>query len=1040
MGKLLKTGLTLCLMAFAALVSQAQIKTVTITGNVSDNSGEPLIGVNVVVKNQPGFGVITDLDGNYSITAGVNDILVFSYVGFQDLEAPVNGQKVVNVVMEQGEALEEAVVVAGGYQRKVSVVGSVASVKMEDLKVPTSSISNSLAGNVPGIIAVQRSGEPGKDASEFWIRGISTFGANASALVLVDGIERNFNEINVEDIESFSILKDASATAVYGQRGANGVVLITTKKGKEGKVDINFKGEYGISMNAYDRQFVDAGTYASLANEARQSRYMDPVYDDSELEIIQYGLDQDLYPNVNWNKLLLKDHTNTYRATLNVSGGGPTVRYFASGSYYNQGGIYNDEIQATYGKRTAYERYNFRLNTDLNITKTTVLSVGIGGWVTNQILPGMNGASSEDFWRSISYMTPISVPVQYSNGQYPTYGYSGYSISPYILLNKTGYQNISENKMETNVGIRQDFGFITQGLMAQARLSYDGYNTQSLYRLTMPDLYRAERSRDLNGELITRRMINEVPLHQYSTAYGWRRTYGELQLNYDRAFGKHRVGGLVFFYFQDFSEQTARGDSNATADLFSAVPQRNMALSGRVTYGYDDRYLIEANFGYSGSENFEPGHKFGFFPAVAAGWVISNEPFVKNNVSWLNLLKIRYSIGQVGNDRISNGRFPYLTTLGGGANWGVNFGNQGATGLGTIAIELMGAEGLTWEVATKQDLGLDLKIANKFDLTVDIYRDNRDNIYMRRGNLPGTVGVFVGGGIDQRPWGNVGAMVSEGIDGNFGYTQQIGKDFLFTLRGNLTYAHTRVTRYDEAANTLWYRMTQGYKLNQNRGLIALGLFEDQADIDASPSQYGYTLYPGDIKYKDVNGDGVVNDDDIVPLGHTRTPELIYGFGFSAQWKGFDLSVLFQGAGLTDVMLEGFAVFPFYGGDAGNVLVPVADQNNRWTSRDISGTADTERQDVIFPRLSYGQNPNNQKWSTWWLRDGSYLRLKNLEIGYTIPQKITKKARIDRARIYFLGNNLFCWAPFTWWDPELNNSDGSVYPIQKTFTFGVNLSF
>lgn len=1040
MRNAIKPFLSLCLAAFLSVTAFAQIKTITVSGTVSDASGEPLIGVNVVVKNQPGFGVTTDLDGKYSIRAGVNDVLIFSYVGYEDLEIPINNQATVNAIMEQGTALEEAVVVAGGYQRKVSVVGSISSVKIEDIKVPTSSIANSLAGNVPGIIAVQRTGEPGKDASEFWIRGISTFGANSSALVLVDGIERNFNEINVEDIESFSVLKDASATAVYGQRGANGVVLITTKKGKEGKVDINLKTEYGISKNAYEREFVDASTYASLANEARQSRYMDPVYDASELEIIQYSLDPDLYPNVDWHDLLLKDYTTSYRATLNLSGGGSTARYFASASYYNQGGIYADEIQATYGKRTAYERINFRLNTDFNITKTTVLTVGIGGWVTSQILPGMNGANSDDFWRSISYMTPIAVPVQYSNGQYPTYGYTGYQISPYILLNKTGYQSGSESKMETNVGLRQDLGFITKGLAFQARLSYDGYNRQTLYRLTMPDLYRAEKSRDMNGELITRRMITGVPLHQYSSASGWRRTYGEMQLNYDRTFGKHRLGGLLFYYMQDFSEQAARGDSNSSADLFSAVPQRNLALSGRLTYGFDDRYLIEANFGYSGSENFQPGHKFGFFPAVAFGWVVSNESFVKNHAPWLNLLKIRYSLGQVGNDRITNGRFPYLTTLRTGASWGINFGNQGASGMTPIAIELMGAEGLTWEVATKQDLGIDLKIADRFDLTVDLFRDNRDNIYMRRSNLPGTAGVFVGDGFDQRPWGNVGAMMSEGIDGNFGYTQRFGRDLIMTLRGNLTYAHTRVLRYDEPADALWYRMTQGYKWTQNRGLIALSLFEDQADIDSSPSQYGYDLMPGDIKYKDVNGDGVVNDNDVVPIGHTRTPELIYGFGLSAQWKGFDMSVLFQGAALTDVVLEGFSVFPFYGGETGNVLVPVSDQKNRWTAREISGTADTERQDVLFPRLTYGQNPNNQKWSTWWLRDGRYLRLKNLEIGYTIPSVITKRARMDRVRIYFLGNNLACWAPFTWWDPEMNSSDGSVYPIQKTFTFGVNVSF
>lgn len=1014
---------------------------IEVTGTVLDTDGLPLVGVNIFVKNQPGFGVVTDLDGNYSITTGAYETLIFSYLGFKTEEVAIKGSSTVDVTMQMdSNTMDEAVVVAGGYQRKASVVGAVTSIKMDELKASsTSSISNSLAGNVPGIIAVQRSGEPGKDASEFWIRGISTFGANASALVLVDGIERDFNEINVEDIESFSVLKDASATAIYGQRGANGVVLITTKRGQEGKVDINFKAEYGISSSAMEREFVDAGTYASLANEARMSRYQDPVYDETELEIIRYNLDPDLYPNVDWNDVLLKDYTSTYRATLNISGGGSTARYYISGSYYNQGGIYDDTIKEQYGKNTSYTRYNFRLNTDVNITKTTVLDVGIGGWVTDQTLPGMNGSSSDDFWRSIAYMTPISAPLVYSNGQLPTYGATGYQISPYVLMNYTGYQSVYEYKMETNVGLKQDLSFITEGLQFTGRFSYDAYNTQTTLRLTMPDLYRAEKIRDMNGDLITTRMVNDTPLHQSSTASGWRRTYGELQLIYNRAFKKHRVGGLLYFYMQSYSEQQTRTDSNAASDLFRTVPQRNMALSGRATYSYDDRYLLEFNFGYSGSENFQPGKKFGFFPAIAGGWVISNEKFVKNNAPWINLLKIRYSYGQVGNDRISNGgRFPYLTTVTNGG--GINFGNQGATWLQGIRVGLMGANGLTWEVATKQDLGIDIRLADRFDMTVDLYRDVRNDIYMRRGNLPGTAGIIYGGDIDQRPWGNVGAMMSQGIDGNFGYTQRIGKDFVFTLRGNLTWAYTKVLEYDEAANALYYRMTQGYKWSQNRGLIALGLFKDEEEIANSPRQYEYDLLPGDIKYKDVNGDGVVNDDDIVPIGNTQTPELIYGFGFSAQWKGIDFNILFQGAGKTDIVLEGFTVFPFIQGDAGNVLKVVADQNNRWTSREISGTPATERQDVIFPRLSYGANENNQKWSTWWLRDGRYLRLKNLEIGYTLPQKLTRKAKIEKLRIYFLGYNLACWSPFDWWDPEQSSKDGSVYPIQRTLTLGINVSF
>lgn len=1015
----------------------AQSKEYTITGTVLDLQGQPMVGVNVIVKNQPGLGTNTDIDGKYKIRTGANETLSFSYLGYATQDIPIAGKTRIDVkLVEDSNAMEEVVVVGAGFQKKASVVGAVTSIKMEDLKVPTANITNSLAGNVPGIIAVQRSGEPGKDASEFWIRGISTFGANASALVLVDGIERDFNEINVEDIESFSVLKDASATAIYGQRGANGVILVTTKRGQAGKVNINFKAEYGISSSAIEREFVDAETYASLANEARASRYQDPVYDASDLEIIKYNLDPDLYPNVDWHDALLKKSTSTFKTSLNISGGGSTARYYISGSYYKQGGLFKDSLKENYDTDTNYKRYNFRINTDINITKTTILEAGLGGWVVDQHKPGMTtnpDGNTDDFWKSISYMTPITVPLRYSNGQLPTYGTDGYGISPYVLLNHTGYYTFWENKVESNIGLKQDLSFITQGLHFTGRFSYDAYNRHNLGRLKMPALYKAERVRDMEGNLITSRIIDEQSLWQTSDVYGSRRAYGEVQLAYDRAFNKHRVGGLLYYYMQSFSENDV--DDN----VFKSVPQRNMGLSGRVTYGYDDRYLVEFNFGYTGSENFEPKERFGFFPAIAAGWVISNEKFVKKHIPWLTMLKIRYSWGQVGNDRIGGGtRFPYITTVTNGNS--VNFGNMGANRADGILVQLMGSQNLTWEITTKQDLGLDLKIADRFDLTVDIFRDHREDIFIRRGFLPGTTGLLVGGSIDQRPWGNVGSMRSEGIDGNFGYTQRIGKEFIFTLRGNLTYAYNKVLKYDEAANALYYRMTQGYKWEQNRGLIALGLFKDEAEIASSPTQYGQELMPGDIKYKDVNGDGVINDDDIVPIGNTRTPELVYGLGLSAQWKGIDFSILFQGTGKMDFIMEGYSTFPFIANDAGNILSVVADPKNRWISREISGDPATERQDAIFPRLSYGPRENNTKWSTWWLRDGHYLRLKNLEVGYTLPKAFTRKFRVEKARIFFLGYNLACWSSFDWWDPEMGSKDGNSYPIQRTYTFGVNVSF
>ena len=1014
-----------------AEAAQQASQTRHIAGRVIDaETKEPIIGATVWVKDST-LGTNTNVDGAFDYTfTGHYGYIAVSYIGYQTQEFPVtNLPKVIE--LSAGNELDEVVVVGYGTQKKASVVGSIASVSVNDIRMPTAKISNNLAGQLAGVISVQRSGEPGA-SSTFWIRGISTFGSSTTPLVLVDGIERDLDLVDIEDIKDFSILKDAAATAIYGVRGANGVILITTREGIVGKPQINIRFEAGMVQPTKVPDMLDAVQFAELWNAAAGSE----VYTPEVIQKYRDGSDPDLYPNVDWHDALLKKSTSTFKTSLNISGGGSTARYYISGSYYKQGGLFKDSLKENYDTDTNYKRYNFRINTDINITKTTILEAGLGGWVVDQHKPGMTtkpDGNTDDFWRSISYMTPITVPLRYSNGQLPTYGTDGYGISPYVLLNHTGYYTFWENKVESNIGLKQDLSFITQGLHFTGRFSYDAYNRHNLGRLKMPALYKAERVRDMEGNLITSRIIDEQPLWQTSDVYGSRRAYGEVQLAYDRAFNKHRVGGLLYYYMQSFSE------NDVNDNVFKSVPQRNMGLSGRVTYGYDDRYLVEFNFGYTGSENFEPKERFGFFPAIAAGWVISNEKFVKKHMPWLTMLKIRYSWGQVGNDRIGGGtRFPYITTVTGGNS--VNFGNMGANRADGILVQLMGSQNLTWEVTTKQDLGLDLKIADRFDLTVDIFRDHREDIFIRRGFLPGTTGLLVGGSIDQRPWGNVGSMRSEGIDGNFGYTQRIGKDFIFTLRGNLTYAYNKVLKYDEAANALYYRMTQGYKWEQNRGLIALGLFKDEAEIASSPTQYGQELMPGDIKYKDVNGDGVINDDDIVPIGNTRTPELVYGLGLSAQWKGIDFSILFQGTGKMDFIMEGYSTFPFIANDAGNILSVVADPKNRWISREISGDPATERQDAIFPRLSYGPRENNTKWSTWWLRDGHYLRLKNLEVGYTLPKAFTRKFRVEKARIFFLGYNLACWSSFDWWDPEMGSKDGNSYPIQRTYTFGVNVSF
>ena len=1018
---------------FTFALAQETNQQVTVTGIVKDDAGEPLIGASITVKNQPGLGTTSDINGKYSIKANVYDIIVFSYIGFDTKEIPAQSKAKLSTVVlqETSKKIDEVVIVSGNrVQRKITQTGAISTINPESLKgVASANISNALAGNVPGIIAMQTTGEPGKNISEFWIRGISTFGANASALILVDGIERNLDEINVEDIESFSVLKDASATAVYGQRGANGVVLVSTKKGKEGKVKISFKGEYGVLAHTAMPEYVDGVTYANLANEARFSRNQDPLYSAEEIDIIEHGLDPDLYPNVNWRDYAMRNTSPSYKASLNISGGGSTARYYISGSYYNEQGMYKTRDYNAYNTNVDYKRYNYRANVDVNITKSTVVELGIGGWMALNNGPTTN---TDAIWNSLGALVPVCVPIMYSNGMVPTYG-DGFQMNPDAVINRVGYRQGTDSKMETNVTLKQDLAFITKGLSFTGRFAFDTFSSQTIRRSKSPSMYYAEPQRNSNGDLVMRRVKSASPLAQTSENSGNRRYYTEASLNYEKLFGNdHRISGLLLYY----QEEIANANDVGT-DIKIGIPKRNMALSGRVTYGYKDRYLIEGNFGYTGSENFQKKKRFGFFPAVALGWVISEEPWIKKHTSsWLDMFKVRASYGQVGNDKISSNdadRFPFISTIAG--TDGFNFGESDSNFIGGFGIKKLGASRLTWETAVKWDLGIDLSLwEGLFTLTADIFRDHRKNIFMERGQIPFTVGVE-----QLKPWANIGEMESQGIDGNFAIHKKVGEVDV-TFRGNLTYAINEVLDSDEAANALTYQMKRGYRHNQMRGLIAEGLFESQEEIDNRAKQdFGSICKPGDIKYKDVNGDGIVNNDDIVPLGYTNTPNMTYGFGGSASWKSFDFNILFQGSGKSSFMLEGWAL-PFSGGTSGNILIQVADEKNRWISREYSGTADTERPDAIFPRLTYGENANNKQASTHWLRSSRYLRLKTLEVGYTLPGTLTRKWFIERARFFFLGNNLAVFSPFKWWDAEAGKGNGMGYPINKTFTVGVQLNF
>lgn len=1029
----IKYIVVLFLMLFlSANIMLAQESAIEIKGNVKDGSGEPLVGVTVIAKNKPGLGIATDLEGNFKLKVSTYDILVFQYVGFATKEIPVLQIKDTNnlkvTMTESAEVLDAVVVTASGTQRKATVTGAFTTVEVDQLKSPSANLSNSLAGVVPGIIAVQQSGEPGADASEFWIRGISTFGASTGALVLVDGIERSFNEIPVEDIESFSVLKDASATAIYGQRGANGVVLITTRKGHKGKVKIDAKLTYGYDIRGKLPQYVDGYQYAQMANEARSGRYESPMYTPQELDIIQYGLDRELFPNIDWQDLMLKDGASTMNTNINFSGGGDNARYFVSGSYYSQDGIYKTQSSLNdYNTNSTYERFNYRTNIDMDITKTTLLRVGVAGFLINRTQPG---AKTDDIWGSLNSTTPLTVPRIYSNGQIPAYGDK--QMSPEVLMTQTGYKKIWENKVETNVRVEQDLNFITEGLSITGTFAFDTWNNNTITRYKQPELWGIyDRKRDAEGNLVLHKLDDRKEMSQKSETKGTRRYYGEATINYSRLLAeKHRVGAFAMAYMQELT------DTNLGDNILESVPKRNLAYSGRFTYSFKDRYMAEFNWGYTGSENFEKGKRFGFFPAYSLGWAISEEPFIKNNISWLEMFKVRASYGEVGNDVIGGKRFPYISLVESVDGGSYSFGEFGTNTIGGYRIGQVGTPHLTWEIAKKYNLGFDLNMFNNMITgNFDLFRDTRDDIFMVRSQMPLSTGLA-----NVQPMANVGRMRSTGFDGNIAFSNKINQ-VAFTLRANMTYQNTEVLEYDEAANALWYQMNKGYQLNQTRGYIALGLFENQADIDNSPEQTfgGKTVLPGDIKYKDVNGDGKITEDDKVPLGYRTTPGLQYGMGLSLSWNNFDFSILFQGAGKRDFFIGGSGVHAFNSGESGNVLKVMAN-GDRWISEEISGTAATENPNASWPRLTWGENKNNKQQSTYWLHNGAYLRLKNIELAYTVPKNFIRKFYMEKLRVGFIGENLHTWSSFKMWDPENGNENGSNYPISRKVSFYLQVSF
>lgn len=1020
----------LFLIAWVASMSSTYAQqTVTASGSVMDEKGEVLIGVSVSVKEVPSMGTITDIDGRFRI-AGIKsgNTLLISYVGYdtQEIRMTKSNERMRVVLKESSNVMDEVVITASGkVQKKINVTGAITGVEVATLKTPASSVSNMLGGRVPGIISVTSSGEPGKDFSEFWVRGISTFGAGSGALVLIDGIEGNLNTLDPEDIESFSILKDASSTAVYGVRGANGVVLVTTKKGKAGKLSLQVKANAGISYSPRMPEYVNAAQYAALANEASVTRGGIPIYTDVDLALYANHMDPDLHPDVNWRDVILKDYTWNQQYFLSASGGGEIARYYISAGYTTKDAIFKqDKGINRYNTNVNYNKFNFRANVDVNITPTTTLSLNEETVIVTQNYPGY-GNDSKLLWQAQSSLTPVTVPLMYTTGQAPGYDTNKSRISPYVLLNMTGYRKLYANNNKITMQLNQDLKVITPGLSIMGLFNIDSNSSHTQNREKLPAIYYANgRKRD--GTLDLEKVIDaQEPFYSRSTDND-RKFYYEFRLNYDRIFDKvHRVGALLNAYWSDY-------EASKYYELLTAIPKRYNSYASRFSYSYDDTYMAEFNMGYTGSEAFEKGKKFGWFPAVSVGWAPTQYRFFRDKNFFVNYLKFRASYGVVGNDRLTwndSVRFPYLTLIGytGSGTW-----NNGSG----VTETQVGSSNLRWEKAIKYNFGIDTRFFHeRFDLTVDFFKDIRSGIYQQRQSVPEEMGLV------SLPWANVGKMKSWGMDGHISYTQPLGdNDKYLVVRANYTQSLNEITNYEEDLKKYGYQSAVGYQNEINRGLIALGLFKDEADIQNSPRQDFGSYLPGDIKYKDVNGDGIVNSDDVVPLKYSYVPQIQYGFATEFNWKKFNISVLFEGASRVAYFKGGEMYQPFSGRTTGNVITDFADPANRWISREISSDPATENPNAKYPRLYYGGSGNNSQNSTFWLQDGSYVRLKNIQISYTADGKLLKKFGLQKAVFSLIGDNLAVWSKEKLLDPSQARFNGNEYPIQRVYTIQLNLSF
>lgn len=1004
---------------------------VNITGTVTDDEGEPLIGVNVLVKGS-NKGTATDFDGNFSLEdVNENATLVFSYIGYQKKEVPLEGRSNINIILESdSELLDEVVVVGMGEQRKASVIGAISNVNMADLKVPNRSMTNALAGKMAGAVVVQRTGELGNDNGGFWIRGISTFSSNRSPLILVDGVERDMQDLNPENVESVSILKDASATAVYGVRAANGVVLVTTRKGVVQEPTIEFKTEYGVSDLPTLPNYLGGADYARLYNEALGR----DNYSEDYIENLENGSDPYLYPNVNWFDETYTKYSNNAQATLNVRGGGDVARYFVGLGFIGESGNFQNSPETAYDSNLGLQRYNFRSNVDLTLSKTTVVDLEVGGYLTDLHTPGLGGniygtnfspAGELFYWSNLS--TPISNPVRIPIGE-DANGNTEYAWgapsqvgekNPAERLLGSGYNTEYRNQLMSQITLNQDLGVITEGLKLKTSYSFDAYNLTQIQRRKQSTTYGVQGRDEDTGDLIYNEVDKGQEFLNYSRSLQSNRAKEfKFQLIYNTTLqSQHRLGGMLMYYQRDFI------NGNAGSSIL-ALPYRRQGIAARGTYDYDDRYFAELNVGYNGSENFPKESRFGVFPAVAGGWLISNEDFWSGNMRrTINVLKIKGSYGLVGSEALPGGqRYGYLSIYGGGLG-GYHFGETSRY-FGGVGLDRIGVQDLTWEKGVKKNIGFEMLMFNgDISLELDYFHERRHDILLRRTSLPDIVGI------NSVPFANRGEMVNRGMDGTLEVSKNYEKGFT-RVYGNFTYARDKILEQDEPDRNYEYRQRTGHKYGQNFGLIALGYFVDETDIENSPEQTFGDVRPGDVKYKDINGDGKITIDDEVPIGFSNLPEINYGFGVQTMYRDFDIGIFFRGQGRVSYRLGG-AYIPFNQGvGKGNLYEEALD---RWT-------VDNPRQDAQYPRLYNGTSANNWQSSTKTLYDGSFVRLSDVELGYTLRDGALSKIGMKSIRFYLIGNNVALFSNWKMWDPETGTSSGSNYPLQRKFNFGIRGTF